>query len=68
MFKCTYGGIIMNMSNITNYKPKDFAELIGVSVKTLQRWDREGILEANRTPTDRHYYTYDQYLQFAWTS
>ena len=39
----------MNMSNITNYKPKDFAELIGVSVKTLQRWDREGILEANRT-------------------
>ena len=64
MFKYTYGGIIMNMSNITNYKPKDFAELIGVSVKTLQRWDREGILEANRTPTDRRYYTYDQYLQF----
>lgn len=25
----------MNTSNITNYKPKDFAELIGVSVKTL---------------------------------
>ena len=55
MFKYTYGGIIMNTSNITNYKPKDFAELIGVSVKTLQRWDREGILEASRTPTDRHY-------------
>ena len=54
----------MNTSNITNYKPKDFAELIGVSVKTLQRWDREGILEANRTPTDRRYYTYDQYLQY----
>ena len=32
--------------------------------QTLQRWDREGILEANRTPTDRRYYTYDQYLQF----
>jgi predicted site-specific integrase-resolvase len=54
----------MNTSNITNYKPKDFAELIGVSVKTLQRWDREGTLKANRTPTDRRYYTYDQYLQF----
>ena len=54
----------MNTSNITNYKPKDFAELIGVSVKTLQRWDREGILEVNRTPTDRRYYAYDQYLQF----
>ena len=54
----------MNTSNITNYKPGDFAELLGVSVKTLQRWDREGILKANRTPTDRRYYTYDQYLQF----
>lgn len=54
----------MNTSNITNYKPKDFAELLGVSVKTLQRWDREGILKANRTPTNRRYYTYDQYLQF----
>ena len=54
----------MNTSNITNYKPKDLAELLGVSVKTLQRWDRDGILKANRTPTDRRYYTYDQYLQF----
>ena len=54
----------MNTTNITNYKPKDFAELLGVSVKTLQRWDRDGILKANRTPTDRRYYTYGQYLQF----
>ena len=58
----------MDTSNITNYKPKDFAELLGVSVKTLQRWDREGILKANRTPTDRRYYTYDQYLQFKCTN
>lgn len=54
----------MNTKNIKNYKPKDFAELLGVSVKTLQRWDRNGILKANRTPTDRRYYTYEQYLQF----
>ncbi|WP_337512896.1 MerR family DNA-binding transcriptional regulator [Catenibacterium sp.] len=54
----------MNTSNIKNYKPKDFAELLGVSVKTLQRWDREGTLKANRTPTNRRYYTYDKYLQF----
>ena len=64
MLKYIQGGIIMNTTNITNYKPKEFAELLGVSVKTLQRWDREGILKANRTPTDRRYYTYDQYLQF----
>lgn len=31
----------MNTSNITNYRPKEFAELLNVSVKTLQRWDRE---------------------------
>ena len=33
----------MNTKNITNDKPKDFAELLGISVKTLQRWDRDGI-------------------------
>ena len=54
----------MNTSNITNYKPKDFSELLGVSIKILQCWDRKEILKANRTPTDRMYYTYDQYLQF----
>ena len=54
----------MNTSNITNYKPKEFAELLNVTVKTLQRWNREKILVANRTPTNRRYYTYDQYLQF----
>lgn len=52
------------MKHITNYKPKDFAEILNVSVKTLQRWDREGILVAKRTPTDRRYYTYDQYLEY----
>ena len=54
----------MNISNITNYKPEEFAELLNVSVKTLQRWDREKILVANRIPTNRRYYTYNQYLQF----
>lgn len=53
-----------DISNITNYKPKEFAELLNVTVKTLQRWDREKTLVANRTPTNRRYYTYDQYLQF----
>lgn len=52
------------MKHITNYKPKDFAELLNVSVKTLQRWDRENVLVAKRTPTNRRYYTYDQYLEF----
>lgn len=54
----------MNTSNITNYKPKDFAQWLGVSIKTLQRWDRDGILKAHRTPMNRRSYTYEQYLQF----
>lgn len=47
-----------------NYKPNEFVELINVSVRTLQRWGNEGILKAFRTPTDRRYYTYEQYKQF----
>lgn len=44
-------------------KPKEFAEKVGVCVKTLQRWDREGILPAKRTPTDRRYYTEEDILK-----
>ena len=46
------------------YRPYEFAKLIGKSVKTLQRWDREGILKANRSVTNRRYYTHDQYLEY----
>ena len=42
------------------YKPNEFARLVGVSVKTLQRWDRDGVLKAHRSPTNRRYYTDDQ--------
>ena len=52
------------MKHITNYKPKEFAELLNVSVKTLQRWDREGILTAKRTPTDRRFYTEEQLQEY----
>jgi len=34
---------------------------VGVSVITLQRWDREGRLKAGRTPTGRRFYT-DEHL------
>jgi predicted site-specific integrase-resolvase len=49
--------------SIKNYTPKEFGELIRRSVKTLQRWDREGIFKAKRTAGDRRYYTHDQYLE-----
>ena len=46
------------------YKPKDFAKLIGVSVKTLQRWDNDGILVAKRNPKNRRYYTQEQLMEY----
>ena len=49
---------------IKNYRLNEFAQLIGVSIYTLQRWDRVGILKAKRSPTNRRYYTYEQYLEF----
>jgi len=39
------------------YTVSQFAKRIGVVVKTLQRWDRQGILKARRTITNRRYYT-----------
>ncbi|RTL12414.1 MAG: IS607 family transposase [Neisseriaceae bacterium] len=51
------------MSN-DSYKPHEFAALIGKSVLTLQRWDREGKLRAMRTETNRRYYTKQQYLEY----
>jgi putative resolvase len=48
----------------TMYSPKEFGELIGKSVITLQKWDRKGILKAHRSPTNRRYYTHDQYLTY----
>jgi len=46
------------------YKPQEFAEMIGVSVKTLQRWDTSGKLKSHRSPTDRRYYTHKQYADY----
>jgi len=45
------------------YAPREFGKLIARTTQTLQRWDRQGILKAHRTPTNRRYYTHDQYLQ-----
>jgi putative resolvase len=41
------------------YTPSQFAKKVGVSVKTIQKWDRLGILPAKRTITNRRYYTDD---------
>ena len=45
-------------------KPKEMAERLNVTVKTLQIWDKKGTLKAYRTPTNRRYYTEEQYLKY----
>ncbi len=49
----------MNTYNVT-----EFSNLIGVSVKTLQRWDRDKRLIPFRTPTNRRMYTDKHLTQF----
>lgn len=42
---------------MTTYKVGEFAKKIGVSISTLQRWDRTNVLKSRRTPTNQRYYT-----------
>ena len=46
------------------YNITEFSKLVGKSVKTLQRWDREGILTSYRSPSNRRYYTQSQYNEY----
>lgn len=45
-------------------KPNDMAKRLGVTVRTLQEWDRRGKLPAHRSPTNRRYYTEEQYQTY----
>lgn len=51
---CAESGDYMRTFNVT-----EFAKCIGVSVKTLQRWDREGRLKPLRSPSNRRMYTHE---------
>ena len=46
------------------YSPAQFSKMIGKSVPTLQRCDREGRFIAHRNSKSRRYYTHDQYLEY----
>ena len=50
---------------MNTYSVTQFAQRVGVSVKTLQRWDREGRLVPTRTPTNRRVYTDEHLYQIA---
>lgn len=39
------------------YSVKEISDILGVTTRTIRRWDSEGRLIANRTKTGRLYYT-----------
>lgn len=47
-----------------NLKVGEAAKKLGVSVKTLQRWDNEGVFVALRNPKNQRYYTEDQINEY----
>jgi putative resolvase len=46
------------------YAPREFGKLIDRTTNTLRKWDRKGILRAQRSSTNRRYYTHDQYIHY----
>ena len=48
---------------MVTYTIGEMAKRLGKSQKTLREWDKKGILVAHRTPTNRRYYTHNQYLE-----
>lgn len=50
--------------NMQIYKLSEFAEKLNVSTKTLQRWDKSGVLVAYRNENNRRYYTSDHIAQY----
>jgi putative resolvase len=46
------------------YTTGKFGKLIGITTRTLQRWDDDGKLIAHRTATGRRFYTDSQYREY----
>jgi putative resolvase len=52
------------MEAMSTYSTGRAAKMLGISVRTLQQWDRDGKLVAFRSPTGRRYYTDEQIRQY----
>lgn len=39
------------MENETRYKISEAAKLLGVSISSLRRWERQGVVTPERTPS-----------------
>ena len=53
----------MNLLNEEYMTPKDASEIIGVHFQTLRNWEKEGKIEAIRTPGNKRYYNVKKFLK-----
>lgn len=44
-------------------KPREAAEILGVNVGTLVRWEQDGKINAIKTPSAQRRYDIDYYIQ-----
>lgn len=49
------------------YSAGTFAKMLGVHVRTVQRWDNEGLVKAYKSQKDHRFYTEEQYEMIAGT-
>ena len=56
----------MEVDSIAMIKLNDMAKRLCVTVRTLQEWDCNGKFTAHRSPTNRRYYTEEQYQKSLW--
>ena len=44
------------VKNIKRYKPEEVCEILNICYKTLYRYDKNNVLRARRSPTNRTFY------------
>ena len=50
--------------SIKIYTQKEFADAIGVSKRTLARWDEDGKFKARRNPSGKPFYTEEDLIKY----
>jgi putative resolvase len=56
--------MLLTVVEVTKYlKPREAAEDLGVNVRTLARWENQGIIQAIKTPSGQRRYDVKSYTQ-----
>lgn len=59
-----YNKSVLSNNNVVKFvKPREAAEILGVDVRTLVRWEQNGDINAIKTPSGQRRYDIDSYIQ-----